>query len=143
MKRIFLFMAGLGLLAQVSFAQRIPESEVPITCQQAFHKLYPQVKNFFWEKEGKNFEANWKENHFDHSAVFTPEGHFVSSETDIPISNLPEAARQYARAHHLTIREASVDTDAQGTKTYEADIAHGKALIFDATGQYLKTVAGD
>jgi len=139
---LFMLLGGI-LSGYTVHAQQISSSRVPPAAARAFHQRYPQIHHVVWEKEGKNFEANWKENHFDHSAVFTPDGHFVSSETDIPIGNLPEAARQYARTHHLTIREASVNADAQGTKTYEADIAHGKALIFDATGQYLKTVAGD
>ncbi|MCL6524045.1 MAG: PepSY-like domain-containing protein [Thermoflavifilum sp.] len=143
MKQKFLFMALSAFIAFPAFAQRIPASKVPAAAVSAFHQRYANVSHEFWEKEGKNFEANWKENGFDHSAVFTPSGQFVSAETDIPVDQLPEAVRQYAMQHHLTIHEASINEDAQGKKTYEADVAHGKALIFDASGKYLKTVKGD
>ncbi|SFV28796.1 hypothetical protein [Thermoflavifilum thermophilum] len=143
MKQSFLLLISLSLFVHTSFAQRIPESKVPASCVQAFHKLYPQVKNYFWEKEHQNFEANWKENGLDHSVAFSATGVFAGSEIDVPLSQIPPQIRDYAAKHHLDIKEASINEDAQHRKTYELDDAKGMAYIFDVQGKWIKTQKAD
>ncbi|PJJ75336.1 putative PepSY-like beta-lactamase-inhibitor [Thermoflavifilum aggregans] len=143
MKHVLCLLMGCAAFAQVSYAQHIPESKVPASCVQAFHKLYPQVKNYFWEKEHQNFEANWKEKGYDHSVAFSATGAFAGSETDVPLSQIPQPIRDYAEKHHLNIKEASINEDAQHRKTYELDDAKGMAYIFDVQGKWIKTQKAD
>ncbi|MBX5439008.1 MAG: PepSY-like domain-containing protein [Thermoflavifilum sp.] len=143
MKHVCLWLAGCFFFMQAARAQRIPENQVPASCVQAFHKLYPQVKSYFWEKEHDHFEANWKENGYDHSAAFSAAGAFAGSETDVPLSQIPAQIRQYADNHHLKIQEASINEDAHHRINYELDDANGKAYIFDKQGQWIKTQKAD
>lgn len=106
-------------------------------------KMYPQVKNPKWEREGGNFEGNWKAHGMDHSADFTPQGAFAGSETDIPVAKLPAKVKAYVAHHyHARITEASVNKDAQGNLQYEADLK-GKSVLFDSNGNFLKVGEGD
>src|SRR5699024_6187572 len=111
---------------------------VPAKVKTAIHKTYPQIEHFTWEKENGNFEGNWKVKGKDHSALFTPNGKFVGSETEIKPSKLPATAKEYAaKLDEGKIKEASLNKDANGKITYEADIEDG-TLLFDASGQFLK-----
>ena len=70
-------------------------------------------------------------------------GKFAGSETDINPVRLPEAAREYVTENlHAAIKEASLNKDAEGTITFEADLK-GKAYIFDEKGNFIKTEKGD
>ncbi len=142
MKKLFLMVAVAGFAFQAN-AQKISSSKVPAAAREAFAKANPAVQHPVWEKENGNFEGNWKEGGMDHSAMFTPEGQFAGSETDISPMKLPRAAREYVTKNlHAAIKEASINKDAQGTITYEADLK-GKAYIFDEKGDFIKAEKGD
>lgn len=142
MKKLFL-IAAIGGIAFQANAQKIPASAVPAASKAAFAKAYPHVKAAFWEKENGNYEGNWKEGGYDHSAMFTPEGQFAGSETDINPARLPKAAKEYVSKNlHAKIKEASLNKDASGAVTYEADLK-GKAYIFDTHGNFIRVGEGD
>lgn len=139
MKTNKLFIAALFGIATLGFQSCMGQKvNVPANVKTAIHKTYPQVKHFTWEKENGNFEGNWKVKGKDHSALFTPDGHFVGSETEINPSKLPATAKEYVeKLGESKIKEASLNKDANGTITYEADIEDG-TLLFDASGHFAK-----
>ncbi|AYD47057.1 hypothetical protein [Arachidicoccus soli] len=127
-------------IAAISFTSfgAYAQVHVPQMAKEAFMKAYPQVHNPKWETENGNFEGNWKEGGYDHSAMFSPSGKFVGSETDISPEKLPQMAKNYMTKNvHAKVKEASLNKDANGTTTFEADVK-GKAYIFDKNGQFLK-----
>lgn len=127
-------LTSLGACAQVP---------VPQKAKEAFRKAYPQVIHPKWETEKGDFEGNWKQDGYDHSAMFSPSGKFVGSETDINPKDLPQMAKDYlAKNVPINIKEASLNKDAKGTTTFEAD-AKGKAYIFNENGKFLKIGEGD
>lgn len=137
MKKLMLLAAAAALAFEAN-AQSISTSKVPEASKVAFKKAHPEVKHITWEKENGNFEGNWRTAGFDHSAMYTPDGKFAGSETDISPSQLPLKAREYmAKHYHVKVREASLNEDARHVKSYEAD-AHGKAYLFDQHGNFLK-----
>lgn len=137
MKKL-LFVVVIAGLSFHANAQKISISKVPDEVKIAFAKTYPNVKQAVWEKENGNFEGNWKVERYGHSAMFTLNGKFAGSETDIDPAKLPMAAREYVKKHaHSKIKEASLNEDAKGNKTYEADVK-GKANIFDLKGHFIK-----
>lgn len=145
MKTNKLFIAALFAITTLSFQNCMGQKiNVPANVKTAIQKAYPQVKHFKWEKENGNFEGNWKVSGKDHSALFTPNGEFVSSETDIKPSQLPATAKEYVtKLNEGKIKEASLDKDANGHITYEADIEDVGTLIFDASGKFLKKEKGE
>lgn len=123
-----------------TMAQRVPSSTVPAVVRSALLQRYPQAAGVSWEKEKGNFEANWgglsKE---DNSVVFTPAGILVEVVAAIPVDQLPAAVATYVKAHYngAKITEAGRVTDAAGHISYEAEV-HGKDLVFDEKGNFLK-----
>lgn len=140
MKNGKLFTAALVGIVILSFQScKGQEVNVPQAAKAAIEKANPQVQRFTWEKENGNYEGNWTINGKDHSALFTPDGQFVGSETEISASELPAAAREYiAKSKKGKIKEASLNKDATGKITYEADIKGEETLLFDASGNFIK-----
>lgn len=140
MKSKILVVAVLltGLVAQVK-----GQKKAPAAAKAAFAKDHPSVTSPTWETERGNYEANWKQNGADHSALYTAGGKFVASEADIEVDRLPMAARTYIKEHLRTkVKEASENVDDKGTVTYEADVK-AKAYVFDQNGKFLKIAEGD
>lgn len=142
MKKLLLLAAAAAFTFQAN-AQKISSASVPEASKKAFAKDHPAVKDISWEKENGNYEGNWKAGGFDHSAMYTSNGKFAGSETDISPTSLPLSIRDYMFKHyHTRVKEASLDEDANRVKTYEAD-ARGKAYIFDMQGKFLKVGEDD
>lgn len=142
MKKLVL-LAAAAAFAFAANAQSISSSKVPEAAKMAFMKDHPTVRHISWETENGNFEGNWRANGFDHSAMYTPEGKFAGSETDINPGKLPLKVREYViRHYHVRVKEASLNEDANHVKSYEAD-ANGKAYLFDMQGNFLKVGEDD
>jgi hypothetical protein len=128
----------LSLTTTTATAQKVKSADVPAAVKNALLKKYPSASTVTWEKEKRNFEANWggrsKE---DNSVVFTPDGSFVEMVVAIPVSDLPLGVVTYIKAHYpgTKITEAGRVTNAKGGITYEAEVK-GKDLIFDQEGNF-------
>ena len=135
-----LFMLSHAVLAQQTEVENSKKISVPKTVTTALKEKYPSAKNVAWEKEDGNYEANWGgKSGEDHSAQFTPAGHFIEIVDAITINELPAETVAYISKnyHGAKITEAGKVTDAKGKLSYEAEV-HGKDIFFDETGNFLK-----
>ena len=143
MKSYFLTAVLLHAILWGASAQNLKTAQVPATVQSELLKRYPEASHakVNWEKEKGNYEANWGgKSGEDNSALFTPAGTFIELVKAIPVTQLPATAIDYIQKHEngAKIKEAGLITDAQGVATYKAEIK-GKELIFDKSGNYLKS----
>ena len=137
---VFLFMLSYAVLAQQAEVENSKKISVPKTVTTALKEKYPSAKNVAWEKEDGNYEANWGgKSGEDHSAQFTPAGQFIEIVDAITINELPTETVAYINKnyHGAKITEAGKITDAKGKLSYEAEV-HGKDILFDETGNFLK-----
>ncbi len=119
-------------------AQKIDMAKVPAPVITAFEKKYPgNIAK--WEREDGNYEANFKEAGNSMSMIIDPNGAILETEMDIKISALPPSALTYVKEHYKgkTVKEAAKITKADGSITYEAEVA-GTDVIFDAGGKFIK-----
>lgn len=123
------------LLAASAFAGT---TDVPAAVKGAFAKQFPNAQKVKWEKEKGNFEAEFRQDKKEFSALFDSNGNLLEWEEEIPASEVPKAAMEYAAQHYpgKKIKETARITDAKGDATYEVEVA-GKDLIFDANGLFL------
>lgn len=119
-------------------AQKLNDSDVPQAVKTAFTAMYPDVKHIKWSLEDKKYEAEFKQNGVESSVLFEPNGTYYQTETEIPISMLPEDVKDYISKNLAgkKIKEAAKITDAKGTITYEAE-AGGSDYLFDANGTFI------
>lgn len=120
------------------YSQDVKESDVPAAVKTKFAAMYPNVTGAKWEMENGNYEAEFKENSTETSAIFEPNGTHVQTEVEIPVSLLPSGVNDYISKtlKSKEIKEGAKITSANGTVTYEAEVGNDD-YIFDANGNFL------
>jgi len=138
MKKI-MFLLAVAMYCFSANAQKISADKVPAAVKAAFQKQYPSVAKVKWEKEKESFEAEFKLDKVETSAVFDMAGKLMETEIEIAITALPQAVKDYVSKNHkgAKIKEAAKITDAQGKIMYEAELK-GKDLMFDEQGNFIK-----
>jgi opacity protein-like surface antigen len=138
-KFIFLMVA----MAAMSFAnaQKVQEKDIPALVKTGLQKQFPNAKNIKWEKEKSNYEAGFKLNGADYSALISTSGNLLETEESITIDKLPAVVKDYVSKNYpgKKIKESAKITDAKGVVTYEAEV-NDTDLIFDSSGKFLKQV---
>ena len=136
-----LVLAGLMLITASVFAQKIDVSKVPAIVKKSFDKAFPSVKASKWEIEKKDYEANFTQNGKKMSALFSADGKWLETETDINVSALPATITKYLAANYKAekVKEAAMIEKADGSTNYEAEVK-GQDLIFDKGGNFIKAV---
>lgn len=137
-------------MAQTKEKEEKDEAKVaaPEAVAASFAKDFPSVKKVTWEMENGNYEAEYKVNGTEQSALYDKTGHRSEVETEIKTEALPQAAKDYLKKNYADykLKEASNIVDDKGITTYEAKVSKGKDkmdVIFDANGKFLKTEKGD
>ena len=134
MKNNLLLIASALCLATSAMAQKINAAKLPIVIKQAFEKAYPMALKTIWDKEGKDFEASFKNGKESLSVVFDAKGTIIETEKTITAADLPAAVQ--AAMKGKKIKEAA-EIIAHGKVYYEAE-AGGKDYLFDAQGKTVK-----
>lgn len=121
-------------------AQKLKESEVPAAVKKIQAETFPGIKVEKWEKEGDLFEAEFHSNKVETSVLYDAAGALMSTETEIPVSDLPQTAKDYVKRAlgGKTIKSASKIVDATGNINYEADVDNVD-YIFDINGSFIKS----
>ena len=148
MKKVFLVLSivfSVTLFAQTEAKEK--KVSVPSAVSESFKKDFPD-KKAKWGMEDGGYEAEFKINSNDASAVYDKMGHRKALEIAIKTTELPVDALQYVKKNYPTskITEVAKITDDKNAITYEAEIGkNGKTydVLFDASGKFIKIVEGD
>ena len=133
MKKL-LILAIFALATIEVNAQKMTADKVPSAVKENFAKQYANVKGAKWDKEGADYEASFKMDGKDMSAVFDGKGMEKEVETDIKFSELPMPVQTALKGKK--VKEAAIIK--KGGKTfYEAEVG-GKDLLFEADGKMVK-----
>lgn len=133
-----------ALLPAVSAqAQKVPATQVPAAAQVIFRHTFATAKDVRWAKEGASYEVAFTQQGQKMSAVITPAGKLLETETTLPISQLPPAVRTTLARTYKTakVSEAARLVRADGRTVYEAEIRQGgkqQDVLFTADGQVTK-----
>ena len=127
----------------LTHAQKLKPTQVPAAVKATFNAKFPTVKSNTWEKEGDKFEAGFKQNGNTMSAVLTPSGELLETETAMPPAKLPAAVRTKLASDYKSykVNEAATILRADGSTVYEAEVAKGgkhQDVLFNANGTLAK-----
>lgn len=148
MKNLFLAIAiALSVTMVAQSEKKSKKVNVPATVTEMFKKEFPN-KKAKWGMEDGDYEAEFKINGSDASAVYNSEGHRKALEIGIKTAELPASGIEYLKMNYPNnkIRESAKITDDKNVVTYEAEIRKdGKShdVLFDAQGKFIKIVEGD
>lgn len=132
MKKIML----LSLFALVSCATAF-SANPPEAVLAAFTQKFPNAQDVDWSKEKNGeWEAEFEPpgSNDEISAVFSSDGRWLETETEIAFSALPAPIQ--AALQGKKVKEAARIEKADGSTVYEAEVKR-KELIFDASGKML------
>lgn len=138
MKKLVSIVVVTATIISGACSQKLRQSEVPVNAKNSFEKKYPGLKGN-WGREDANYEVNFKQDGKAMSAVIDKNGTIVETETDIPISDLPELVLDYLKKQYpgAKIKGTAKVVNANGDVNYEAEVNH-KDVIFDVNGKFIK-----
>jgi hypothetical protein len=139
MKKMILMIAMISIGVYAN-AQMVLTANVPKATEEKFDALFPKATMVTWEKEGTNYEADFKLDGQSMSAVFTPDGGYVQKEMKIDETALPTEAKEYIGKTYpgKKIVECVKIIKANEAVFYEAEVEKNE-MTFDANGKYLST----
>lgn len=114
--------------------------DVPDAVKTAFMEKFPTAEKVKWEKEGKSeFEAEFKLNGIEMSAVFSPDGSWKATETEIEIAALPQNVADAIQKEYsgAVVKEAEMVESSDKGMFYEVEVKQGKEefeLVISADG---------
>ena len=143
MKKVMILAAFALALAAPAHAQMLKPAQVPAAVRATFKAKFPLVKTNSWEKEGDKYEAGFKQDGITMSALITPAGELVETESDMSPAKLPAAVRAKLASDYKTykVTEAAVLVSASGATTYEAEVSQGGKhhdVVFNVDGSLAK-----
>src|SRR6478609_150294 len=102
-------------------AQELKEANVPTVVKDAFKKKFPAATKVEWSKESETeFEAEFKNNNSEQSAIFSAAGVWTTTETVIDKAMLPQSV------------QASITKGFAGYKIDEVErVETGKSLFYE------------
>jgi hypothetical protein len=139
MKKLILFV-GMLLTGIFANAQMVLGTSVPKVVKDKFDAQFVNASMVTWEKEGNNYEADFKLDGTSMEAVYTPEGVYVQKEISIENADLPTATREYLGKNYpgKKITECTKIVKADGKVFYEAEVEENE-MTFDTNGNYLSS----
>ena len=141
MKKPIALVLAFFVLTFTTKAQEVKEADVPAIVKEAFAKKYPGA-NAKWEKEESDFEAEFKLDKIESSAVFALDGTFKELEQEMQVADLSKIIRDYCDKNYTgyKLSEAAKITKANGKILYEAEMSKGKEefdVLFDDKGNFI------
>ena len=139
-----LILFNIGLWSACNSQDSAPASAV-----NAFKAKYPNVQNPKWEKESADeWEAEFKADGREMSAVFKSDGTWLESETEIKAEDLPKAVQEGIATEFsgYEIEEAEAVERPGMALAYEVELEKGEKTVealFDADGALIKKSADD
>jgi hypothetical protein len=143
MKQVLIMAAFALALTAPAHAQMLKPAQVPAAVKATFKAKFPAITSNTWEKEGTKYEAGFTQGGITMSALITPAGELLETESDMSPAKLPAAVRTRLASDYKTykVTEAATLVSADGKTTYEAEVSKGGKrhdVLFNAGGSLVK-----
>lgn len=142
--KTLLSLIVFGFSTILANAQKVDEKEVPSAIKESLKKNFSVIKAE-WDKEGENYEGNFKQKGIETSIVFDAKGSVLEVEREIKKNELPSVILDVIKKDYALYEiEEAARIEANGIVTYEAELEKKEEsfdLIFDNAGKLLKKVA--
>ncbi len=143
MKQVLIIAAFALALTAPAHAQMLKPAQVPAAVKATFKAKFPAITSNTWEKEGTKYEAGFTQNGVTMSALITPAGELLETESDMSPAKLPAAVRTKLASDYKAykVTEAATLISADGKTTYEAEVSKGGKshdVVFNADGSLAK-----
>jgi hypothetical protein len=148
MKTIVVFVALTFLFATVqSFAQDVPQSQVPSLVLNSFQQAFPKASDVDWEMDGDKYKVDFEIGlkGVDHEVWYDQGGKLLKHTEEISKADLPEAVRAKIEADYGSYRIDDVRKITEGSGSiYSLEAKKGNEewkITFDSAGKELSKIA--
>lgn len=144
MKTYIIYLFALMMIAtSASYAQDIPQSEVPEAVLKSFNEAFPKASDVEWEREGEHFEVDFDVSFFkDHEAWFNSSGNLIRHKEEISKGDLPEVVVAAISSQYAEYRIDDVDKITEnGKATYIVELEKGsedRKVTFSEEGKVIE-----
>ena len=131
MKKIIIILFA-AILGTISKAQEVSNVVAPTAVANTFQKKFPNATNVKWEMEDmKNYEANFKMNKKEYSALFNILGTCLETEMKIKNSELPPIVKEALNKQFsgYKIKEAEKVEKVLSAVGYEVELSKGEEKL--------------
>ncbi len=138
----YIIISSVFMIIFSANAQQNDSTDAPVNVMKAFKTAHPLAKDVTWDKDGLNYEANYKEDEEDYSVIINDLGKILETEKEISPAELPPGVIKYINDNYkgYTLTGAAWINDDSGNVTYEAEIKKEnitKDIMFDQNGNPL------
>lgn len=137
----------LSAVTSFSFAQDIPQSQVPAVVVNGFQQKYSKAADVEWEKKGEIFEVEFETGipSKDHKMHIDKAGKVIMHAQDIAKSELPALVRKSIRQQFPGYASSdAVRIEQKGVVTYQVELEKKKddrKVTFDIKGKVVENIA--
>lgn len=144
-------MAAVAAIVLAAACDRYDDGRPPKDVRSEFDRMYPDAWDIEWDYEGTawvvDFETGPRPNGVEHTAIFDLSGNWISTETELPLTSVPQkikdylAASEYGDAQYEDYFVDFFETPTGNFYRFEVYLNGGKAEI-DVTEDGKVSVAG-
>lgn len=132
---------AVAMISSYTFAQKviIEQKDVPVVVLNSFQRLYPSADVIVWEKNHKEFVANFTENGMQHAVHFDEKGTKHRTKLVIKEETLPQNVKDYASKNYPKeeFKEVEKITNRNNVTHYRVKIKD-QDFYFDEQGNYIQ-----
>ena len=140
--KTILLITGMLLLVVTSFAQEIPEAQVPASVVAAFKKDFPQATEAKWEKKDNAHSVKFKVAGVEHKGWLDNNGKMLKHKVDIRESELPAAVNAVLKKEYSNFKVSGVYRMQEGNATtYEMNLKNDQEkweAVFAEDGKLIR-----
>lgn len=135
-----IFFCVLFLIPCLLMGQRIKKEQVPSPVQKAFSQRFPNALMLRWSKGEGVYEVDFQRNEDNISAVFEENGKWISTQSEIEVSQVPAPVkRTYSSIYKQQPEDAEKLEKAEGAVEYVLDSPDATTTIyFSEKGELLR-----
>ncbi|GAA4434386.1 hypothetical protein GCM10023188_25260 [Pontibacter saemangeumensis] len=139
MKTILFAFLFSGSVILGAHAQDIKEKEVPQAVTSALAQKYAGATNAEWEKEGDNYEAEFRVERTEHTVLLNPSGEVLVAKSDVPLNDLPQPIKSALDQKYKGMPvDDTEQLEKEGKTFYQLEVEENgtdRRLVFSADGQ--------
>lgn len=108
MKNIFILISAL-FITYTLFADDLSPEKVPTNVQNSVMKNYKNIRDLTWEKQGKNYQAEFYIDLKEYEIIINEKGKILATYEDISITELPDKVKHALQTNNPTFSIGDVE----------------------------------
>jgi hypothetical protein len=138
MKYLILTSIVIAACSLTACSERIRQGDVPSVVQNSLMQQFKTASNIDWEKDNKNFKAEFEQDSVEYDAIINPAGTLVKYKQELTVAQLPAAIAQTLQTQYKDHQIDEVEKVGEGNQVfYQVELENNRKevkLVFTENG---------